>query len=336
MPLKNYMLLKGTASDLALDDDQSPHIEIRIEAAGQSYRIAVNARSAIAPHDLLYQRIENFAHPMLPKLVDLGDGATDIRGSDLALDYVRGGFVQRDSMEIAPFQVDGPANDLRDFIEPLVRRGIQDRSVVFYAFGEAWGPESDRPDKYFGFLPGRGIHDIHMNQGSRGRFADTNGPDQDGALLAHIPNENKWIAIFLAFQSQDWNTDADTGYPLESEPPPDQTIDPFTASVSITAALINAPGKEEGGETVTLLNRTDASVDLGGWRIADRVGRSLGLSGRLPAGETLRVTIPERIDAPRLGNRGGEILLLAADGAVSDRVVYTQDEAAREGWTTVF
>ncbi|MGO8657911.1 DUF2278 domain-containing protein, partial [Rhizobium ruizarguesonis] len=35
--LKNYKVLKGTASALALDDDNDPHIEIRIEANGVSY-----------------------------------------------------------------------------------------------------------------------------------------------------------------------------------------------------------------------------------------------------------------------------------------------------------
>lgn len=43
--LKNYKVLKGTASALALDDDNDPHIEIRIEANGVSYRIALNVRS---------------------------------------------------------------------------------------------------------------------------------------------------------------------------------------------------------------------------------------------------------------------------------------------------
>ena len=34
-----------------------------------------------------------------------------------------------------------------------------------YAFGERWGPESHKADQYFGFVPGNGVHDIHMNQG---------------------------------------------------------------------------------------------------------------------------------------------------------------------------
>lgn len=68
MPINNYSVLKGTASEFALDDDDSPHFEIRIEAAGKSYRIAVNARSSIHPHDLLYLKIDDFNHPMISSL----------------------------------------------------------------------------------------------------------------------------------------------------------------------------------------------------------------------------------------------------------------------------
>ena len=38
-------------------------------------------------------------------------------------------------------------------------------------------------DKIFGFLPGNGIHDIHMNQGNSSRFVRDDGVWQDGGLL---------------------------------------------------------------------------------------------------------------------------------------------------------
>jgi hypothetical protein len=66
---------------------------------------------------------------------------------------------------------------------------------VLYAFGSAWKPESSTPDKYFEFCLGRGVHDIHMNQGSIGRFQDSNGVWQDEALnvLPDEVNLNNWI-----------------------------------------------------------------------------------------------------------------------------------------------
>jgi uncharacterized protein YukJ len=54
---------------------------------------------------------------------------------------------------------------------------------VIYAFGQQWGPETKKRDKYFRFLPGSGIHDIHMNQGNDGKYKKDNGAYQDGALV---------------------------------------------------------------------------------------------------------------------------------------------------------
>ncbi|MDX2840096.1 DUF2278 domain-containing protein, partial [Streptomyces ipomoeae] len=41
-------------------------------------------------------------------------------------------------------------------------------------------------------------------------------------------------------------------------------------------------------------------------------------------------------DGAQLGNHGGEITLLSADGTQAHGVSYTAEEAAREGWTVVF
>ena len=53
-----------------------------------------------------------------------------------------------------------------------------------------------------GFVPGNGIHDIHMNQGNVGSFVRDDGVWQDGGVLFHFPGEQQWTAIFLKFQSQ--------------------------------------------------------------------------------------------------------------------------------------
>src|SRR3546814_11244807 len=74
----------------------------------------------------------------------------------------------------------------RDYLEPTIEQGIADDSIAFYAFGEPWGPEPRDPDQYFGFLPGRGIHDIHMNQGSSGSHQSSNGVNQDEIGRAHV------------------------------------------------------------------------------------------------------------------------------------------------------
>lgn len=219
MPIRNYRVLKGQASAMTLDDDASPHLEIRVEAGGTSYRIAVNIRSLHPPHDLLYAIWRNFQHEILSSLQALPEGLTDIAGGNphLALDYVRGGFLKRSDMQIAPYPRSAPANDLRSLLEPLTAKAIrEDHHITFYAFGESWGPEPGRPDLYFGFFPGNGIHNIHMNQGSTGKHLKDNAPDQDGALLIHSGETDSWTGVFLAFQSQSWATDAKTGNPART------------------------------------------------------------------------------------------------------------------------
>ena len=84
-----------------------------------------------------------------------------------------------------------------------------------FAFGNPWGPEPDKPDKYFGFLPGRGIHDIHMNQGSPAPHDRDDGVWQDGGLILRFPDGGA-TAFFFAFQSQTWTTDDITGRPLRA------------------------------------------------------------------------------------------------------------------------
>ncbi len=78
--------------------------------------------------------------------------------------------------------------------------------ATVYAYGEKFKTE-DKVDKYFGFSPGRGIHDIHMNQGNSRDFRKDDGVWQDGGVLIHFEKENRWVGIFLAFQSQSWCTD---------------------------------------------------------------------------------------------------------------------------------
>lgn len=143
--LKNYKVLKGTASALALDDDNDPHIEIRIEANGVSYRIALNVRSKESPHDLLYANIVDFKHPALTEALEaLPMGLTDIRSErpELAIDYVRGGLIEREDMNVAPFQLSGPKNDLRDFIEPIVRKALPTPTCISTPSARPGGPRS--------------------------------------------------------------------------------------------------------------------------------------------------------------------------------------------------
>ena len=104
------------------------------------------------------------------------------------MDYIRANLFRADQMVPLPFDVPGPDNDLNEKIDYHVQRALAEEDAMICAFGERWGPEFNRRDKYFGFKPGNGIHDIHMNQGSAEEFKKYNGVWQDGAILIHLPS----------------------------------------------------------------------------------------------------------------------------------------------------
>jgi len=208
---------------------------------------------------------------------------------------------------------------------------LSPKGARLYAIGQRWGPEP-QSDKVFGFRPGNGVHDIHMNQGNSTRFRGDDGVWQDGGLLIHFPSEDRWVGIFLAFQSQAWHTDDSTGHAIEGVPPgPAPTDEP---SVRILAAMVNPNGGSPERETVLLLNASPQAIDLSGWQLADRNKQVCAVPAvKLDAGAALTVVLRENV---QLGNKGGSITLLDKSALKVDGVAYTADQAKREGWTVTF
>ena len=350
MPLKNYGVLKGHPINRVLGSGANPHYQIHVIDEGTDYRIAVNVRSALHPSEVEYLVDSHFAHPFLPQLDTLTTGWHSLNSEPggPALDYIRSNLFDPRKMVPLPFNVPGLDNDLNEKIDHYIQRAMSDEDALIYAFGERWGPEDTKRDKIFGFRPGNGVHDIHMNQSNVGRFVDDDGVYQDGALLLHFPTQQQWVGVFLKFQSQGWHTDDHTGHkiaPPVSGPPSDReiTLTPFTAGVAptpeapdgalrIVAALVNAVASPEE-ESVTLLNTTDQRIDLDGWHLLDRDKNSMALSGSIEPGDTRRVTLTSPI---ALSNKGGQITVLNPDGLRVDGVIYTHAQAALPGYSIAF
>jgi uncharacterized protein YukJ len=335
MALSTYGVLKCRALDRKIDPatDPSPHYQVLVSDGQNKHRIAINVKSQESPSDLLYLVDDVFGHPILNQLVDFSLGFHKLahQPGGTALDFIRGNLFRPEDMKPLPPDVPGPGNDLKELIDLYVQRAIQSEDAVLYAFGVPWGPEPGTPDKYFDFRPGSGIHDIHMNQGSIGRFQDSNGVWQDGALLIHFPSRNQWVAIFLAFQSQCFHTDDRTGDAIKEvcEHKQDES------AVMILAALVNPMGADPGKESVTLLNVSPDAIDLTGWALADKQKRKYYLRNiSLKAGSV--VTIPLSGADVQLSNDGGIITLLDARGIKVHGVAYTKEQAQKQGWTIAF
>ena len=332
MPLTEYGVLKGRPIDRRLGSGSSPHYQVRLIDAEVDYRIAVNVKSKESPSELRYLIAENYVHPLIDGLTELPAGFTRLesRPGGVALDYIRANLFTPDAMVPLPFDVPGPDNDLNEKLDSLLQRALAEEDALVYGFGQRWGPEPNDRDQYFGFQPGNGVHDIHMNQGNAAPFLQDNGVWQDGGLLVHLPSEGRWAAVFLAFQSQCWHTSDSSGDCIG-----DAVLPAEDRSVAIVAATVNPVGNDPGLERVLLLNTLSTAVNLDGWSLADKNKRRHALDGiDVDAGAVVTVTLPGT--TIQLSNEGGIITLLNADGLKVHGVQYGRSDVAEQGRTIVF
>ena len=207
--MKKYGVLIVSVAGHKRDADDD-HYPVLVGAGSLMQRVAVNVQSS-APHSpstLLFLSQARLPAVFTAQLQKLGQGYTRLpsRPGGPALDYVRNGWFKPQAMKTVPPDAPGVDNDLKDKVEAAVNRALKEAGSLVYAFGERWGPEAARKDQYFKFLPGNGIHDIHMNQGNDGKYKKDNGVYQDGGVVFQYPN-GKCLAFFFAFQSQTFDSD---------------------------------------------------------------------------------------------------------------------------------
>lgn len=224
-------IIKGYRED---DDPKSPHYQIILEqlvdkqqGLFRKWKSPVNVQSKVgsgAESELLYYIDTNLLKQAkthqaraelwqrkLKALSDLPEGflenPRESRNRDLALDYVREHYFERDEMNTMPATSPGAWDDLQDYIDFYVRRAVESGdSVTAYIFGEGI-----RTGGVF-----TGVHDVHMNQGNSGSYAKDNGAYQDGGLLLTSRHSTTAVGIFLAFQGQSFQTD-DQGQPIVAQ-----------------------------------------------------------------------------------------------------------------------
>lgn len=207
MPIVNYSVLKGDPQPGQVTGS-NPHFRIPVRTAAGSFTIDINVES-FDKSEVLYQVVQPFTPPDAASLLALPDGVTPLpsQPGGIALDYVRetiGGqpMVTRASMTLLPI---GNHGNLHDQLATAVNQAIQNGGIV-YGFGSSFADPGGAA----------GSHDIHMNQGNpAGNHGQDNGIWQDGALFLYLPSQEQWIAVFLAFQTQSWQTD-DQGNPATS------------------------------------------------------------------------------------------------------------------------
>jgi uncharacterized protein YukJ len=192
-----------------------------MQANGGPFTVAVNIQS-VDGSDVLYAIEEGFTPPDEAGLLALPTGMTVLKSvpGGLALDYVRSTvngqpMITLAQMTLLPQLLAKGSEDermmnrvrasaLQNAVVTLLNMTIADKNGTIYAFGSAYA-DSGKVD---------GIHDIHMNQGNpaggskNGGHGADNGVWQDGALLIHLPSKGTWTAVFIAFQTESWETDS--------------------------------------------------------------------------------------------------------------------------------
>lgn len=353
MPVESYGVWKAKplryTYETNQDDPNSPHLSLYYsDGEGPEGRAAINIKSGDRNESRLsYWTVPKFQHPITQDLVSLNPGFRLLAGTPeqgrggLALDFIRGNLFQRSEGRILPHDVAGNNNDILDQLKPIIDGAIAagDDATV-YIYGSA-------------FDDGKGIHNVHMNQGNPQRWSRDNGVWQDGGLLIQFADH--WEAVFIGFASQAVHTDdgpSDAGQPLPrtgyltwanflaggGASEPDRNRDDLgDTPVVITGALVNPEGPDGqpdvAPETVTLMNRTNSEVDLSGWRIRNKAGESHEISGLgIAGGATVTVTLVARVP---LSNKGGTITLLNKSGLKVHGVSYSKEQA-EEGVVVAF
>ena len=225
MPIANYSVLTGRPTAGKVVSGASAHYQITVEATSRTFTVAVNIES-VDGSEVLYAIKEGFTAPDPAGLAGLASGLTAVPSvpGGLALDFVRstiGGqpMITRAEMAALPIPADAerflqealsldrsfealgsavPAHALGNAVVTLLNEAVADPGSLVYAFGSAYadGGVTD------------GIHDIHMNQGNpTDNHGNDNGIWQDGALFVSLPGQMTWTAVFIAFQTESWETD---------------------------------------------------------------------------------------------------------------------------------
>lgn len=342
MPVENYGVwvckpVRVTA-ERATEDSESPHIHLfykNQESDSEEFRASINVKSLSELSELVFWENNNFQHPIVNKLSDLEPGFQEVPSEvgGVALDYIRGNLMSLDEGQILPHDLPEERDDIIDYVMPVLQSAI-DRNTNVYLFGEPYSNQ-------------RGIHNIHMNQGSAGRFTSSNGVYQDGGIIIHFLNEDRYAAIFLAFASQAVHTDDLGGNALPESKNFKELLDgredtPITDNlpVAIIAALVNPVGSENQGdsnvkpEVVYLLNRSTQDISLKDWSLVNINGESYRITDDavLASGEIRIVTMTQ---VP-LSNQGGLISLLDEKGNKVDGVTYTRKQAQKSGELVIF
>lgn len=177
------------------------HLNLAVTTNGktQTWDTAINVGTNDADDLLKYKLVLDYRHPILQTLKNAPTGFNNLTENlDLpALDFFRSDLLENTGNWRTSDVMDG--TEYPEPVATLIRllKKAHAENADLYIFGRTYTDGS------------LGIHDVHMNQGSTGRFINPgydNGQDcnkiwQDGALVVDY-NQLQWLGYFSLFSKQ--------------------------------------------------------------------------------------------------------------------------------------
>ena len=197
--MEKYVMFRGKVIDKWYDFDKRAHYHIvAMDDEGKRYDLAVNIGSIyekmneIVSSNLKVYYDESYScrKGIVRKMLLQKNGITECH-KGLYLDYIRMKLFPHEKMiQMKGFDVTNIY--LTGIIEKNVVQAINNDEYEVIAFGRL-------------YANGKGLHDIHMNQGSVNKFRKNDASYSDGGLFFRNKRDNKITAVFIAFITQSLN-----------------------------------------------------------------------------------------------------------------------------------
>ena len=197
--MEKYVMFRGKVIDKWYDFDKRAHYHIVVmDDEGKRFDLAVNIGSIyekmneIVSSNLKVYYDESYCcrKGIVRKMLLQKNGITECH-KDLYLDYIRMKLFPHEKMiQMKGFDVTNVY--LTGIIEKNVVQAMNNDDYEVIAFGRL-------------YANGKGLHDIHMNQGSVDKFRKNDALYSDGGLFFRNKLDNRVTAVFIAFITQSLN-----------------------------------------------------------------------------------------------------------------------------------
>ena len=197
--MEKYVMFRGKVIDKWYDFDKRAHYHIvAMDDEGKRFDLAVNIGSIyekmneIVSSNLKVYYDESYScrKGIVRKMLLQKNGITECH-KDLYLDYIRMKLFPHEKMiQMKGFDV--TSIYLTGIIEKNVVQAMNNDDFEVIAFGRL-------------YANGKGLHDIHMNQGSVDKFRKNDASYSDGGLFFRNRRDNKITAVFIAFITQNFD-----------------------------------------------------------------------------------------------------------------------------------